>query len=141
MPKHHILIEKEFKSSLSEVFSAICDHENFGKLIGAKIVRTKDGENGVPNGLGSVRKIVATPLPSFEETVTGFVENEYFEYKISKGSPIKNHIGKLTFREQGDKTTLRYTIDFDMKLPLPLIGSGLAKVLKHQITTGLNKIQ
>ncbi|MFC3153384.1 SRPBCC family protein [Litoribrevibacter euphylliae] len=141
MPKHHILIEKEFESSLPEVFQAICDHENFGKLIGAKIVRTKDGEDGITNGLGSIRKIVASPLPSFEETVTNYQENQYFEYKITKGSPIKNHIGKLTFSSTHDKTLLRYTIDFDMKLPIPLLGTGLAKVLKSQISSGLNKIK
>lgn len=141
MPKHHILIEKEFESSLPEVFQIICDHENFGKLIGANIVRIKEGNDGITNGLGSVRKIVISPLPSFEETVTSYQENQYFEYKITKGSPIKNHVGKLTFSTHKDKTQLRYTIDFDMKVPVPLIGAGLAKILKSQISSGLNKIK
>jgi hypothetical protein len=140
MPKHHILIEKSFTTGLSDVFEAICDHENFGKLIGAKIIRTKEGNDGIVNGIGSIRRIVATPLPSFEETVTNYVKDEYFEYRITKGSPIKNHVGKLHFRQEGSTTQLRYTIDFDLKLPLPLIGSGLAKVLRSQISKGLDKI-
>ncbi len=141
MPAHHISIEKEYNKPLSEIFSAITDHENFGKLIGAKINRVKQGSDNHINGLDSIRRINIGPLPSFEETVTGFIKDEYFEYKISKGSPIKNHIGKLVFSTSGEQTKLIYTIDFDMKLPLPLIGSIVKNTLEKQISKGLNKLK
>jgi len=140
MPKHHILIEKEFNTPLEEVFNRVCDHEEFGRLIGSNIARTKDGKEGNLNGLGSIRTISIGPLPTFEETVTAFKENEYFEYKITKGSPIKNHIGKLRFSSSDNKTQLSYSIDFDMRIPLPLLGSTIAKTLKSQISKGLDKI-
>ena len=139
MPTHHININKTFSKPLAEVFNAVTDHENFGKLIGTNIKRIKDGDQHL-NGLGSIRQINITPLPPFEETVTDFIDEEYFEYKITKGSPIKNHIGRLKFVQNGNSTQLNYTIDFDMKLPIPLIGKIFKNTLEKQISKGLDKL-
>jgi hypothetical protein len=140
MPKHHIRIEKHFSQPIERIYQDITDHENFGKLIGSSIKRIKEGADGYPNGEGSVRKITALPLPPFEETVTSYKLNDYFEYKVTKGSPIKNHIGRLKFTTDNSGCSLVYTIDYDMKLNLPLAGKLLSKILGKQISQGLDKL-
>ena len=131
-----ITMTQSFNAPLSKVFSALSDHENFGKICGIKMARIKDGEDGA-NGLGSVRKINIGPLPSFEETITEFKPNEFIQYKITKGSPIKNHCGELRFTGSDGTTSLVYTIELESKIPLttPLVKFAL----KNGISKGLRR--
>ena len=93
-----ITINQAFSGSVKNVFSTLSDHESFGKICGIDMKRIVDGEAHL-NGLGSVREIKVGVLPSFQETITKFIENERIEYRITKGSPIKNHLGVLIFTE------------------------------------------
>lgn len=136
MSQQIIQMVQTFNAPLSEVFATLSDHETFGKICGISMTRTIDGEDGA-NGLGSVREIKIGPLPSFEETITGFTPNDYIEYKITKGSPIKNHVGTLKFSEEKGVTVLNYTIVLESKIPFT---SGvISAVLKNGITKGLKK--
>lgn len=136
MSQQIIQMVQTFNAPLSEVFATLSDHETFGKICGINMTRTIDGEDGA-NGLGSVREIKIGPLPSFEETITGFTPNDYIEYKITKGSPIKNHVGTLKFSEEKGVTVLNYTIVLESKIPFT---SGvISAVLKNGITKGLKK--
>lgn len=131
-----ITMKQDFNAPVDTVFEALSDHATFGKICGINMTRVVDGSDGA-NGLGSVRKISIGLLPSFEETITEFIPNEYIQYKISKGSPIKNHVGELRFTENAGKTTLNYTIELESKIPFTtgLIKSGL----ERGITGGLRK--
>lgn len=135
-----IHVVQAFNAPVSEIFSTISDHEKFGKILGAEVTRVKDGE-GALNGLGSVRELKIGPLPSFQETITGFVDNQFIEYKITQGSPIKNHIGKIRFSEAQGLTTVDYTIKLESKIPFTsaliktALGSGIRKGLKKYAKT------
>jgi len=131
-----IKMVQTFNAPVTEVFAALSDHETFGKICGINVTRIQEGAEQ-PNGLGSIRKLSIGPLPSFQETITDFKENELIEYKITQGSPIKNHVGRLSFSTQGDMSVLHYTIDLESKIPLT---SGLIKaVLERGISQGLQK--
>jgi len=131
-----IKIVQTFAAPVEQVFDALSDHESFGRICGIKAKRVKDGE-GTENGLGSVRQLNIGPLPSFEETITDFVPNELIEYKITQGSPIKNHVGTMKFSSQGDQTVLHYTIKLESKIPFT---TGLIKsALENGISGGLKK--
>jgi uncharacterized membrane protein len=131
-----ITMKQDFNAPLNQVFETLSDHATFGKICGINMTRVIDGSDGA-NGLGSVRKINIGLLPSFEETITDFIPNEYIQYKISKGSPIKNHVGELRFTEDGGKTTLNYTIELESKIPFT---TGLIKAgLEKGISGGLRK--
>jgi uncharacterized membrane protein len=82
-----------------------------------------------------VREIKIGILPAFQETITKFIENERVEYKITKGSPIKNHKGVLIFTEAKGKTNLKYTIELESKIPLTT--SLIKSALKYRIKKGL----
>ena len=141
MTKQYIDLMQEFKAPVNAVFTELTDHEKFGKLLKAKITRTVDGQDGHLNGLGSVRKITPVPLADFEETVVTFEPNKLMEYVVSKGSPIKNHIGRMEFSavdspDGGESTRVRYTIEFEPKLPIPFLGSLLKKAIETPVKQG-----
>ena len=62
------------------------------------------------------------------------------EYVVSKGSPIKNHKGRMEFSEEEGKTKLCYTIDFEPKLLLTFLGSVLKKEIEKPIRKSLEKL-
>jgi len=129
-----ITIHEEFNAPVKEVFGILSDHQKFGKICGIKMTRIHDGDDGA-NGLGSIRKINIGPLPAFEETITDFIPNELIEYKITQGSPIKNHVGTLRFSEQNNKTVLDYTIQLESKIPFT---TGIIRTaLQNGISKGL----
>lgn len=136
MTQQTITMHFDFNKPLEQVFAELSDHEFFGKTCGINMKRVKDGK-GFENGISSVRKISIGLLPSFEETITKFVPNEHIEYKITKGSPIKNHVGTLDFAQTENGCSLDYVIKLESKIPMTtgLIASGL----KNGITKGLNK--
>jgi len=92
-----IEITKTFPFSVDKLFDFLSDHENLEVIFApAKIKRVKPGIDS-PNGVGSTRRMRILIAPPFEETVTKVVPNELIEYKISKGSPLKNHKGTMRF--------------------------------------------
>lgn len=127
-----IVIDMEFGRPVAELFALLSDHEKLGPVLGARIKRIHDGQGSV-NGLGSVRRLDIGPLPSFDETVTAFRPNELIEYRISRGTPLRNHKGTMAFSatpEGGSR--LHYTIEFESKVPFlgPVIRAGLESGLR-----------
>jgi hypothetical protein len=136
MAKQFIDIMHVFNAPIETVFTELTDHEKFGKLLKADIKRIADGEGEYLNGLGSIRKITPLPWTGFEETVVTFEPNQLMEYVISKGSPIKNHKGRMEFSVVDGKTRLRYTIEFESRLPL--VGGLLKAAVEMPIKKGLS---
>ncbi|MAM86605.1 MAG: MxaD family protein [unclassified Hahellaceae] len=136
-----IEMSKRFNAPVRQVFEDLCDHEKFGHLTSASIVRIKDaGDAGNPNGLGSVRRIKVPGVPAIEETVIRFEPNRRMDYTITRGGPITNHRGSLRFRSEGDATVVDYTISFEPKLPIPLLGTLLEGIIRFPINRGLDKL-
>jgi len=138
MAKQQIAITQSFNAPIATVFAALTDHNNFGKVVKAKISRIKDSDNGNVNGVGSIRRIIPLPFSHFEETVVTFETNQLMEYVVSKGSPIKNHKGRMEFSEIDGKTQLRYTIDFEPKIPF--LGKLLKGLIEGPLVKGLKAL-
>lgn len=127
MPRQQVRFEQFFAAPCARVFAFFADHEKFGRVWSGRTRRVRDSQDPQDvNGLGSVREIRAAGL-SFEETITAYRPNELIEYRITRGSPIKNHIGRMRFKEVPGGTQLDYSIEFDPKLPLT--GSLIAGLL------------
>jgi uncharacterized protein YndB with AHSA1/START domain len=127
MPREEVRLQARVNAPLESVFAFCADHERFVRLLGGRCRRIKEG-TGDPNGVGSVRRIGSGPL-AFEETIVTFEPNRRIEYTVTRGSPIKNHLGTVDFREADGATEIDYVIRFDGKLPL--IGGLLAIALRH----------
>lgn len=118
MAQQVVKFEQFFAAPRAAVFAYFADHVKFGRIWGGRFTRVQDGQDPrEPNGLGSVREIRTAGLV-FEETITTFQKPSLIEYKVSKGGPIKNHLGHIEFSEVEGGTKVNYTITFDPKIPL-----------------------
>ena len=123
---------------VEQLFAHLSEHENLGAIFTpSKITRVCDGDTS-RNGIGSVRKLRVLIAPPFYETVTAFQENELIEYKITRGSPIKNHHGVMRFEKTDQGSRLNYTISFEGKLPL--IANVIKLSLERSIRKGLDDL-
>ena len=139
MPVQKIDINMEFRRPVGVLFALLSDHEKMGPILGANVKRTRDGKDSL-NGLDSVRTLNIGPLPSFDETVTAFEKDKLVEYKITRGSPLKNHKGVMQFYPSGSGgSKLHYTIEFESKIPL--LGPVVRVGLENSIRRGLKKLQ
>ena len=132
-------VQHEFRIPVGRVFAYLSEHENLGVLFGLKVERVRDGDSA-RNGVGSVRKLSLAGIAPFEETVTAFVPDELIVYRVTKGSPIKNHEGRMevSSRESGAASHLRYRIEFEGKIPG--LGPVVERSLTRSITKGLRKV-
>ena len=139
MTHHHIEIDLQFNCTAEVLFAQLTDHVTFGQIVNAKIQRVVDSQTAEPNGLGAVRRITMIPGVSFEETVMNFQAPVLMEYQITRGSPIKEHWGRLEFKPNQTGCQLFYTIDFKAKIP----GTGglLKRLIERPIRQGLERLQ
>jgi len=130
-----LVFVREFSEPADRVFDHFAEHENLHPMFGARVTRLRDGDDGVRNGVGSVRRLKVGPAPAFEETITGFEPDQRIEYRITKGSPLRDHVGELTFTPVPSGTRLEWTIHFSN--PVPGVEYVLATVLSERIRRGL----
>jgi uncharacterized protein YndB with AHSA1/START domain len=132
MRAHHVHIEHRFSKPPERIFGYVSEHENLAEVFGAKVTRLRDGEDSERNGVGSVRELQIGPLPPFEETITEFVVNERIVYRITKGSPLRGHVGVMTFAPAAGGTEFVY--DIRLASPIP----GLAALVRASLTRSIN---
>ena len=127
MPQQKVHFEQFFAAPRAKVFEYFADHERLGRVWPGRFRRSQvSADPAQPNGLGPVREIRSSGM-TFDETITGFDVPSRIEYRITRGGPIKNHVGTMRFSEVPGGTKLEYTIEFDPKVPLT--GGLLASVL------------
>lgn len=129
-----IEITQDFALPVERVYAYLAEHENLGSLFGAKVERVKDGDSS-RNGVGSVRSLKLGPLPAFQETVTAAKPDELIEYRITQGSPLRDHLGVMEFAAKGTGSTLHYVITY--RVPVPGIGALVQLGLTRSIVKGL----
>ena len=137
--QQRIEIVQEFPIPVSRLFAYLGEHENLATIFApAKIKRISNGHDA-RNGVGSAREMRILAGPSFVETVTAYKENELIEYRITRGSPLKNHHGVMRFYEFNGGSRLHYTITFEGKFPL--VGPIVRAALDQGIRRGLKKLK
>jgi uncharacterized protein YndB with AHSA1/START domain len=127
-----IEIDQDFTLPVERVYAYLSEHENLAPLFGAKIARVRDGDTE-RNGTGSVRQLRIGILPPFEETVIDAVPNQKIDYRITKGSPLRNHRGSMTFSTTGSGSHLNYVIEFGAVVP------GLDRIVKPVLEGTIRK--
>jgi uncharacterized protein YndB with AHSA1/START domain len=129
--------ERDFDLPADQVFAFFAEHENLDPMFGMQVTRLSDGDDGSRNGAGSCRRLQVGPAPAFEETVTAFEPNQLIDYRVTKGSPLKNHLGELRFTEIPGGTHLQWRISFDTTLPG--LDRLLAAVIRRRMSQGLSR--
>jgi uncharacterized protein YndB with AHSA1/START domain len=137
---HHVKIEHDFAKPPERVFAYLAEHENLAEVFGSKVTRLRDGEDGERNGVGSVRQLRIGPLPPFEETVTEFVVPERIVYRITKGSPLRGHVGTMEFAPAPGGGT-RFAYDIRLASPIPGLAPIVRAALTRSIAQSLAKVE
>jgi uncharacterized protein YndB with AHSA1/START domain len=138
MRARHVHVEHHFAKPPAAIFAYLAHHEHLAELFGARVKRLRDGEDS-PNGVGSVRELKIGPLPPFEETVTEFVVPERIVYRITKGSPLRGHVGVMTFAPASGGTDFVY--DIRLASPIPGVAVIVHASLTRSITAALENVE
>lgn len=138
MAHEQVDVTTEWNAPVEKVFDFLGEHENLGQVFGpVRIERLRSGDTD-RNGVGSVRKLSIGGLMPFEETVTDYRQNELIEYKITKGTPLKDHLGTMRFSSTPNGgTKLHYTISLDGP---PIITTLVKMQLQRSLAGSLPKI-
>jgi uncharacterized protein YndB with AHSA1/START domain len=133
---YHFRVTETVRLPAEEIFKRVADHERLGAALGAPLKRTKDGQGDI-NGLGSVRTIGFWPM-EVDETITAFEPPHRIEYRITRGSPMRNYRGNIVFSGYGPSTEVTWTGEFDTSVPL--LGSLVKRVLGFGIGMAVRKL-
>ncbi len=142
---HTAIIRRSYSAAPQRVFAIFASHELFAKAltgpIGEKIGavrRIQTGDDGA-DGVGSVRRIGFGPT-AFEETIVALQAPKRLEYAITKGSPLRNHHGVVTFTATANGgTAVDYRISFAPMIPGT--GAVIALLLEKLIGSGMKRIE
>ena len=107
----------DFDVPVERLYEHLSKHENLKPLLGLDVERISEGTTE-PNGVGSRRKLSVKGAMPFEETITEAIPNERIEYRITKGTPLRDHHGVMVFSSTGGGGShLDYTITFGAAVP------------------------
>ncbi|MEA2346704.1 MAG: hypothetical protein QOG62_491 [Thermoleophilaceae bacterium] len=136
MGREQVDVTQEWAAPVEKVFDYLGEHENLSKVFGIKVERLRSGDTD-RNGVGSVRKLGIGPI-TFEETVTDYKANELIEYTITKGTPLKDHLGTMRFSSTpSGGSRLHYTIAIEGP---PIITTLVRMQLQRSLSSALPKI-
>lgn len=137
--QHRIAETRDFPFPVERLFAHLAEHENMAALFApAKVRRHRDGTTE-RNGIGSERTVRAWPLPAFVETITGYRENRFIEYRITRGGPLHDHVGMMRFTSLKAGRS-RVTFEIRFRGRFPVIGAILASALRRGIRRGLKNL-
>jgi hypothetical protein len=133
MREYWVEVNQDVSTPREAVFEFLAEHENLGPLLGAEISRVRDG-NTERNGVGSVRRVKVGPARPLEETITKFEPHSLIEYRITKGGPLRNHIGIVALSDvSGGGTNIDYRIRVASHIP------GLAPLVRRKLSRDITR--
>ncbi|PWR18827.1 SRPBCC family protein [Zavarzinia compransoris] len=140
MASRNIAFNLVVKAPRPAVFAWLGDHEKFGSLLPGRTKRIIDGTGpGGVNGAGSVRR-VSFGVSYTDEKVTALIPDEYVEYTVIEGSPVKNHLGCIRLTDTADGgTEIDYRITFDPRISF--LGAPTEMLVRHILGGGLAKLK
>jgi uncharacterized protein YndB with AHSA1/START domain len=139
MRAYWVHVEHDFAKPPERIFAHLAEHENLADVFGAKVSRLEDGADGERNGVGSRRQLRIGPLPPFEETVTEFVPFERIVYRITRGGPLRGHLGTMMFVPKDGGTRLIY--DIRIASPVPGVAPLVRTMLTRTIVSSLAAVE
>jgi len=128
-------VSRVINAPAAEVFAAISNHEGYARFAGVdKAELLRHGETA-KNGLGAVRRLKLGAI-TVDEEILSFESPNLMEYRIIAMRPkLFNHIlGRVELVENGGKTTVTWSSEYEV--PLPLVGSGIEKLLAKPLSSG-----
>ena len=113
MALQRITFNVEVRAPIEIVFEHFADHHWLMSLFGQSTRIVSEGQKS-PHGVGSTRRMLFGPL-SYDETTILHEPHSRINYKVTRGSVIKHHLGAIQFIQDGDITHINYSIQFEGK--------------------------
>jgi uncharacterized protein YndB with AHSA1/START domain len=134
-----VTVDRNFTQPPERIFAYLADHRNLEPLFDVKITRLTAGDDGTPNGPGASWSMKLGPLPSFVETLTEVIPNDLIRYRITKGSPLRDHEGVMRFSPTAvGGTRPRYEISF--RGVVPGVDHVVAAMMRRTVPRGLDTV-
>ena len=117
-------LDKTLAASIDEVFELLSDHAGYTRFRGFTTAELLHEGKDERNGVGALRKLVASGL-RFEEEITAFERPTRMDYVIRKVNiPLEHEGGSIRLEPAGDGTRVRWTSSFTT--PIPVLGRPAA---------------
>jgi hypothetical protein len=109
-------VTQEVAGDAAGVFARYCDHESWSRWAGLGPVRLVTEGKSERNGVGAVRQM-GVGIRVREEVVE-FEPPVRMAYRVVSGAfPIRDHLGEVEFRQEGDKTRITWRCRFEPLVP------------------------
>lgn len=122
--------ERQVAAPPQTVFEVLTDHRGYSGITPLrKSVLEREGEPA-PNGVGSIRVLSAVGPPLREETIA-YEEPGRFSYTLLSGLPVRDHVGTVELRSEGNGTAVTYAVRTTPTLPV--VGGVVVAVVKQGV--------
>lgn len=125
-------VERVFERPIEEVFARYTDHDSWSRWAGfGKIIVAREGQTE-RFGIGSVRAFAR--VPGLREEVVRFERPRLQAYRVTAGPvPFTDHLGEVMFEEEGQRTRIRWRVQFRPMVPGTgrILGLGLRALFRR----------
>jgi len=110
-------LERRISAPVNVVWEVLSDHRGYARWAGVdKAILEREGV-GDPNGVGAVRDLRKGPI-SIREEVVACEPQKSFSYTVVSGPPVRDYLGVVTLKADGEATHVHWTVRFEPKVPL-----------------------
>ena len=133
-----IELEQYIAAPPSRVWPLLSDHEAMPRWMPVReVVRRRSGFPE-PNGVGAIRTIRGMGLV-IEEQVTGWKSGERFEYVLTEGAPLSDHVGEMILEAAEGGTLVRWCVRF--RPLIPGTGAFIERLVRAGLARGLARLK
>lgn len=123
-------LSREVNAPPETVFDVLTDHGRYAEITPLrKSVLEREGEPA-PNGVGAIRVLSSVGPPLREETIV-YERPSRFSYRLLSGAPLRDHVGTVELKPQGEGTQVIYAVRTNPTMPL--IGGVAVAVAKFGV--------
>ena len=131
-------LDKTLATPIDDVFERLSDHAGYTRFRGFKTAELLREGTADRNGVGALRRLVASGL-RFEEEITAFERPTRMDYVIRKVNiPLEHEGGSIRLEPAGEGTRVRWISTFTV--PVPAVGVPLAALGAVAIKRGFTRL-
>jgi len=133
-----IELEQYIAAPPSRIWPALSEHEAMPRWLPVREVVRRRAGSPEPNGVGAVRTIRGMGLV-VEEQITGWKPGERFEYVLTEGAPLRDHVGEMVLEPAEGGTLVRWSVRF--RPLIPGTGAFLERMVRAGLALGLVRLK
>ncbi|HKE10774.1 MAG TPA: SRPBCC family protein, partial [Myxococcota bacterium] len=122
----------------SRIWPVLSEHEAMPRWLPVREVVRRRAGSPEPNGVGAVRTIRGMGLV-VEEQITGWKPGERFEYVLTEGAPLRDHLGEMVLEPAEGCTLVRWSVRF--RPLIPGTGAFLERMVRAGLALGLVRLK